>query len=283
MNLFLKLMCILLLGTLVLRCNNAEEPEYKVELQQEPQTEKKREFPSAIDNGKIFEKEGKKLMYGGEDSTEHFDITNSILKDENFHFGIGREKFHALIEPVFISLEEADSDTSILDSSRFLLLNINGDVRAYSVELLTHHEIINDVVAGKPIMAAYCILADLGAIYDRTIGGKVFTFGLSNYTYHDDEVWNGLDGFVFWDRETESTWWPLIGKAVSGPMLETQLTEHDKAEWEDTTWGEIKEKYKELKVLKSGQTMEPPRNWQKLSEDEIKDVKAGVGNGMKGE
>lgn len=261
--------------------SNHEEENIKEEIQEKEEalaaTEekkiKKRKFPSAIEKGKIFEKDGKKMMYGGEDSSEHFDITNSILKDENFHFGIGREKFHALITPEFISLEEANADTMIVDSSRFLLLNIDGDVRAYSIDLLTHHEIVNDVVGGKPVMAAYCILADLGAIYDRTFGGKVFTFGLSGYTYHDDDVWNGLDGFVFWDRETESTWWPLIGKAVSGPMLQTPLIEHDKSEWEDVLWSEIKAKYKDVKVLKSGQTMEPPKNWNKLSLEEIERLK----------
>jgi len=274
MNFLLKLTYFFLIGTLVFRCTNAEETKQTIAIEKEPQEKEKREFPNALENGKIFEQGGKKLMYGGEDSIEHFDITNSILKDENFHFGIGREKFHALITPEFRTLEETDADTNVNDSSRYLVLNINGDVRAYSVELLTHHEIVNDVVDGEPVMAAYCILADLGAIYDRTIGGEVFTFGLSGYTYHDDEVWDGLDGFVFWDRETESTWWPLIGKAVSGSMLETQLTEHNKAEWEDTNWGEIKRKYEELKVLKPGQTMDAPKNWKKLNEDQIAAVKA---------
>jgi Protein of unknown function (DUF3179) len=245
------------------------------EVKEAPEAEK-RQFPNALENGKIFTKEGVKYMYGGEDSTEHFNISNSILKDENFHFGIGRERFHALITPEFITLEEADADTNVADSTRFLVLNINGDVRAYSVDLLTHHEIVNDVVDGQPVMAAYCVLADLGAIYDRTMGGEVFTFGLSGYTYHDDEVWDGLDGFVFWDRETESTWWPLIGKAVSGEMLETHLIEHDKAEWEDTNWGIIKQKYPTVKVLKSGQTMEAPKDWEKLNEVQIEAVKEAM-------
>lgn len=217
------------------------------------------------------------MMYGGGDSTWHFDVSNLTLKEENFHFGIGREKFHALINPKYISMEEAEKDTAITDSSRFLYVNINGDARAYSVNLLTHHEIVNDVVGGEPIMAAYCVLADLGAIYTRKLGGKVFTFALSGYTYYDENVWDGLDGFVFWDRETESTWWPLIGKAVSGPMLETNLIEYNKENWADITWTEIKAKnIPNLKVLKSGQTMEPPPTWKKFTEKEIKEIKANL-------
>lgn len=215
--------------------------------------------PVAADLGKFFEKDGRKYLFGGEDSTWHFDITNIILKDEQYHYGIGRERFMALIEPELVSLEEADKVYP--DSARFLLLQIGEDVRAYGIDLLTKHEVVNDVVDGQPIMAAYCILADLGAVYYRVINGRAFTFALSGYTYYDPEVWAGMDGFVFWDRETGSTWWPLIGKAVSGPLLETPLTVYQEENWSQTTWGDIKAQYKTLKVLKPGQIMESPASW----------------------
>lgn len=125
---------------------------------------------------------------------------------------------------------------------------------------------VNDVVNGQPVMAAYCILADLGVVYHRVIEGREFTFALSSYTYYDPEVWDDMDGFVFWDRETESTWWPLIGKTVSGPLLETPLTVYSKENWSQTTWGEIKSEYQELKVLKPGQTMEAPESWPKYAD-----------------
>ncbi|MCE7992616.1 MAG: DUF3179 domain-containing protein [Roseivirga sp.] len=220
--------------------------------------------PVAAELGKFFEKDGRKYLFGGEDSTWHFDISNTILKDEQYHYGIGRERFMALIEPEFISRAEADEVYP--DSARFLLLQIGEDVRAYGIDLLTHHEVVNDVVNGQPVMAAYCILADLGAVYHRVINGREFTFALSGYTYYDPEVWDGMDGFVFWDRETESTWWPLIGKAVSGPLLETPLTVYEEENWSQTTWGEIKLVHQTLKVLKPGQTMEPPKSWPQYTD-----------------
>jgi len=121
------------------------------------------------------------------------------------------------------------------------------------------------------------VLADLGAIYTRKYGNKVFTFALSGYTYFDENVWDGLDGFVFLDRETESTWWPLIGKAVSGPMINAELVEYNKENWEDITWAEIKAKnITNLKVLKSGQTMEAPKSWKKLNDKQIEEIKAAL-------
>ena len=220
--------------------------------------------PVALENGKFFEINGKKMLYGGEDANQHFEITDYLLKDEQFHYGIGREKFPALLKPEFISVEEANKIWP--DSTRFLLAQSGNDIKAYSVKDLTRHEVVNDVLDGQPIMAAYCILADLGAIYERNYGENELTFALSGYTYYDDNVWEGLDGFVLWDRETESLWWPLIGKAVSGPLKNVKLIEMDKSKWKDTTWKYIRDNHPNAQVLKSGQDFERPTEWQKISD-----------------
>lgn len=225
---------------------------------------KKIQRPIAADNGKFFDIQNRRVLYGGEDSTQHFDVSNLTLDENQFHYGIGREAFPALLEPKFITMEAAD--TIWADSTRFLVGSLNGETKAYSVPDLTRHEIVNDSLGGRPVMAAYCILADLGAIYERDYNGKLLTFGLSGYTYFDDQVWDGLDGFVFWDRETESLWWPLIGQAVSGPLEGVKLLEMDQQYWEDITWIEVKEKYADVKVLASGQDFERPASWTKYTE-----------------
>ncbi|RLD19505.1 MAG: hypothetical protein DRI71_11665, partial [Bacteroidetes bacterium] len=83
------------------------------------------------------------------------------------------------------------------------------------------------------------------------------------YTYYDDEVWDGIDGFVLWDRETESLWWPLIGEAVSGPMKGSKMKVLPEEYWLQTTWGEIKDKYDDVLVLEPGQDFERPSEWTK--------------------
>ncbi len=217
--------------------------------------------PLAKKQGKFFEKDGRKFLWGGENDDQHFDITDYSLIDEQFHYGIGREKFPALLSPQFISLEEADKVFN--DNDRFLTLNMDGVVKAYSIEDLTKHEVVNDEINGKPVMAAYCILADLGAVYDRTIGGKPFTFALSGYTYFDPKVWDGMDGFVLWDRETESLWWPLIGKAVSGKMKGRQMKVLPEEYWSQTIWKTVKTNHPSALVLAPGQDFERPKEWIK--------------------
>lgn len=224
--------------------------------------------PSALNNGKFIENNGDKLLYGGKQDSQHFVINNLDLKPEQFHYGIGREAFSALLEPKFESVSAADKMWK--SEQRFLVAKKGNEVKAYSVADLIKHEVVNDFIDGEPIFAAYCILADLGAVYKRTYNDKLFTFALSGYTYYDPKVWDGLDGFVLWDRETESLWWPLVDKAVSGKMKDVKLQLLEETYWEDTTWAVVKEKYPNAQVLVSGQDFKRPSSWKQY--DDVSDI-----------
>lgn len=260
-----KLTSFLILLGLAFACQQSDSQGAAVEAEKEEVTPKKKR-PVALETGKFFKKDEIPMLYGGEDDSQHFNISNLELKNEQFHYGIGRERFPALLQPSFTSIAAADSLWE--DEDRFLLAYAGEEVKAYSVKDLTRHEVVNDRLNGEPIMAVYCILADLGAIYSRQYGEQELTFALSGYTYYDEEVWDGLDGFVLWDRDTESLWWPLIGRAVSGPLKGVSLLEKDKAHWEDTTWGYIKKNYPKAQVLQSGQDYIRPSDWPQLQETE---------------
>ena len=224
----------------------------------------KKERPNAYNLGKFVDSIDGRYLYGGERAEDNFDVSNSSLVEKQFHYGIGREAFPALLQPEFASVEELD--TIWADTARFLVAIGQNEIKAYSIADLTRHEVVNDRLDGKPIMAAYCILADLGAIYSRQYGEVELTFALSGYTYYDADVWDGLDGFVLWDRETESLWWPLIGKAFAGPLKEVEFKELDETKWADTDWETIKKKYPNAQVLVSNQDFERPTSWPKLIE-----------------
>jgi hypothetical protein len=125
---------------------------------------------------------------------------------------------------------------------------------------------VNDTIAGRPIFAAYCYLAELGAVYDRRYGDHMLTFALSGYTYSDDSIWDGRDAFVLWDRDTESLWWPPVGRAVSGPLIDTPMQLLDEALWAQTTWGQARRRHPDALVLRPGQErdFEPPASWPRL-------------------
>ncbi len=223
--------------------------------------------PARPPGPEVIERDDGLFLWAGDDPDEHFDITEFRLNPDQLRYGLGREAFPALIEPEFDSMSTADQ--WLEDDHRVLVLRLGDEVRVYPIDLLIRHEIVNDVVNDIPVFAAYCILADLGAVYDRRIGGRTFTFGLSGHTYSDPEVWDGMQVFVFWDRETESLWWPAIGKAVSGLMIDTPLPLVDEKHWSQTNWGEVKSTYEEATILQRGQDMERPTDWPKLTQEDL--------------
>lgn len=66
---------------------------------------------------------------------------------------LGFDGIPAILDPTFVSAERAedwmDPDESVLG------LSINGDSRAYSIRMLSRHEIVNDVVGGLPLAVTW--------------------------------------------------------------------------------------------------------------------------------
>ncbi len=220
----------------------------------------------AIDKGWIFHENNQKWLFGGSQDSWHFNVSNWDLKPCQLRFGLGREAFDALIDPQYEPLSAALPLYN--DSDRFLIVEqASGIPKAYPIALMIKHEVINDVVDGHPVMIAYCVLADLGAVYTRYYCGETLTFALSGYTYHDPEVWDGIDAFVLWDRDTESLWWPLIDRAVSGEMNGTALKKYTGV-WEDLTLFQLEQKYdlSNVLVLKTGQHMDIPQHWPRIQD-----------------
>ncbi len=59
----------------------------------------------------------------------------------------------AIDNPVFISAEEADSQYE--PDELVIGVNFDGDARAYSIPLLSSHEIVNDTVGGRKIAVTW--------------------------------------------------------------------------------------------------------------------------------
>lgn len=206
-------------------------------------------------------------LYGGENEDWHFDISTWDLNESGLRFGLGRESFHALIEPEYSPLSDVTDSFSPTDEFIIVALD-NGFYKTYPLGLMMKHEVINETFNGHPAMVAYCVLADLAIVYSRDYCENTLTFALSGYTYRDADIQDGREAFILWDRDTESLWWPLLHRAVSGDMNGTPLKEYS-GDWEVITFDELQSSYDTEKVivLQDGQTMEVPQDWP-----EIRDV-----------
>ncbi len=94
-------------------------------------------------------------------------------------------------------------------------LTLNGDARAYPVQVLLWHEIVNDTVGGEPVTVTFCPLCNTAIGYYRQLGDRIFDFGTSGRLYNS--------ALVMYDRQTESLWTHYTGQAIAGALTGSQL------------------------------------------------------------
>jgi Protein of unknown function (DUF3179) len=111
--------------------------------------------------------------------------------------------------------ERPEEATALPDSSLVIGVDHGGVSRAYPVDLLSLHEVVNDVVGGLPIAVTWCPLCASAVAYERHVGNRTLTFGVSGYLYRAN--------LMLFDRETGSMWSQLLGGAVTGAMRGTAL------------------------------------------------------------
>ncbi|MDZ7734687.1 MAG: DUF3179 domain-containing protein [Acidimicrobiia bacterium] len=120
-------------------------------------------------------------------------------------------------EPSFLDVDEVDF---LEPEEPVLALEIGDDARAYPVQVLIWHEIVNDVVGGTPVAVTYCPLCNSALAFDRQVddpvldGGEL-TFGTSGMLYQS--------ALVMYDRQTESLWSHFTGEAIAGVLTGTEL------------------------------------------------------------
>ena len=82
---------------------------------------------------------------GGDARDEEMDLEIVTL--------LGFDAIPAILDPEFVSVDEADE--WMAPEELVLGLSINGDSRAYSVPMLSSHEIVNDTVGGRKLAVTW--------------------------------------------------------------------------------------------------------------------------------
>ncbi|MCE0488088.1 DUF3179 domain-containing protein [Ornithinimicrobium sediminis] len=133
----------------------------------------------------------------------------------------------AIDEPRF----EPASQVEWLDEREpVLALDLAGQSRAYPVQVLTWHEIVNDTVGGVPVAVTYCPLCNSALAFERELDDHLVTFGTSGSLYNS--------ALVMYDRQTESLWSQIEGRAIAGELTGTELERVPVATVPWSTWVE---------------------------------------------
>jgi hypothetical protein len=139
--------------------------------------------------------------------------------------GPGKDGIPSIDVPRFVSVGEADEWLS--EREPVIELVHEEIARAYPIQILVWHEIVNDEIAGTPVVVTFCPLCNTALVFDRRVDGRVLDFGTTGNLRNSD--------LVMYDRQTESWWQQFGGEAVVGELTGTEL-EHLPARivaWED--------------------------------------------------
>ena len=137
---------------------------------------------------------------------------HSVDYDEIISGGPPPDGIPAIDNPVFESVNEADMWLG--EDWPVMLFELNDDARAYPLAVLIHHEIVNDVVDGRPVALTFCPLCNATIAFDRAFpDGTLLDFGTTGNLRNSD--------LVMYDRQTKSWWQQFAGEAIVGELTGT--------------------------------------------------------------
>jgi hypothetical protein len=154
--------------------------------------------------------------------TKLFSIYAVVFFFFNFRFQADKMFY----QPQYKNMVAANSNKMPLEKL-VVGVSINGEAKAYPVQLIGYHHQVRDTVGGTPVMVTYCTVCRTGRVYSPMVNGKPETFRLV-----------GMDRFnaMFEDATTKSWWQQATGMAVSGPLKGTILPEIPSQQMSLASW-----------------------------------------------
>ena len=137
----------------------------------------------------------------------------SIDLSELISGGPPKDGIPAIDRPNFIAIAEAGKWLG--GNEPVIALEVEGEARAYPLQILIWHEIVNDEIGGGAVAVTFCPLCYSAIAFDRRVDGRTLSFGVSGMLRHSD--------MVMYDRATESWWQQFTGEAIVGDLTGTKL------------------------------------------------------------
>jgi len=109
------------------------------------------------------------------------------------------------------------ADKNKVSNKKLVLgIYINGQAKAYPIEIIGYHHQVRDTVGGEQVMVTYCTVCRSGRVYKPEVDGQLENFRLV-----------GMDHFnaMFEDDRTKSWWRQVSGEAIVGPLKGKTLAE----------------------------------------------------------
>lgn len=166
-----------------------------------------------------------------------FNLTDSLVPHSQiFQGGPPRDGIPSIDRPKFTTAQKADY---LQPGDRVIGVVVEGQARAYPINILNWHEIVNDRIGGVSFVVTYCPLCGTGMVFSSRINqDNSLVFGVSGLLYNSD--------VLLYDRQTESLWSQVMGQAVAGPNKGKKLQQIPARH---TTWKSWLKRHPRTKVL----------------------------------
>ena len=150
--------------------------------------------------------------------------------------GPPKDGIPAIDDPVFIPVDRADRWLG--DREPVAVVRNGTVVKAYPLQILIWHEIVNDRVGDLPVSVTFCPLCNTTLAFDRRFDGRLLDFGTTGRLRHSD--------LVMYDRQTETWWQQATGEGIVGEYAGEQLTF---VPANVMAWSDVKSQFPEAQVL----------------------------------
>jgi hypothetical protein len=130
--------------------------------------------------------------------------------------------FHKPSNKSFIAVAES------IDKSKLVIgIVLNGEAKAYPIQLIGYHHQVMDTVGKEPVIITYCTVCRTGRVYSTLVNGRHENFRLV-----------GMDHFnaVFEDETTKTWWQQATGEAIAGPLKGLTLKEIPSSQLTVASW-----------------------------------------------
>lgn len=126
--------------------------------------------------------------------------------------------------PKFVPPEEASKWLNAKEP--VIVVELNGEARAYPIQILIWHLMVNDQIGETPVLVSYSVFCQSASVFDRRLNGAAREFGFAGMMRNSN--------LVMFDRESDSLWQQLTGESIAGvmtgaalPMLKSQVAPFD--------------------------------------------------------
>jgi hypothetical protein len=116
----------------------------------------------------------------------------------------------------------------VVPTDRVIGIVIDGVAHAWPLSMMNAHEVVNDTVAGRPVVATYSPLCDSAMVFDRTLGGSVRRFEVSGLLYDSnlafcEKLPPSADGTPA-PPSASTLFSQLEARAIAGPLAKDGVT-----------------------------------------------------------